>query len=69
MREMFTLDSSKFLNFFIFVLTKRTTKQIIFIIFYLPFDLSEQREHFGIGGLIQSLTESVQKIGQSEAWK
>jgi hypothetical protein len=26
--------------------------------------LSQQDEHFGIGGLIHTLTESVQKIGQ-----
>jgi hypothetical protein len=68
-RELFTFDSHRIFGFFISVSTKRTAKQIIFIIFHLPFDLSQRDEHFGLGGLIHTLTESVQKIGQSEAWK
>jgi hypothetical protein len=32
-------------------------------------DLSQRDKLFGMGGLIHTFTESVAKIGQSEAWK
>ena len=68
-QELFTSDSPRIFRFSILVSTRRTAKLINFIIFHLPFDLSQRDEHFGIGGLIHTLTESVEKIGQSEAWK